>query len=1417
MRLQVVPRFAMIAALAACTAEPPETAAVASALTATPHSLEYGEVLVGSTATLSTVVRTNNNETIAVTGVSTCTGVTLRFEVTECVSGRCSSSAPREISRDNPVQLYRTGRLLPLGAFDYATLTVYYTARPTSRGEQACVSEITTSENELAIRLTGTGVAPELTLEQGVSGFANQRINTTSPAMTFRVSNTGDAGYNLTLTGFATLTNSEDWIVTLDTSQPLEPGQSRTGTVAFSPKQAGGRATTLQISSSDPVVATESLSLSGTGTSALVSAPGPVAFASTVINQARTATFSLSNSGTHPLTLSGASIGGNHSADFSLLSATFPTQIAPGASSTFTVQCRPSATGARSAALTIDTDADNAPQDPAIALSCTGTRPDIGVAPTSYGFGNVTPGTTASTTVTVSNAGGGSTVSTLSVGSPTVTGANASEFTVTSGAFTLAPGASRALTVTFTPNGFGPRTATVRLTSDDPETPTVDIPLSGTGFGPEITLLTPNPPSIAFGGVSVGQTSGGTAVSIRNDGNANLNLTAINLSNSSDFVLVDAPTPPVAIAPGAVLSAISVACRPTATGQRTGVITLVSNDASEPNTAITLTCTGMMGNLAVTSPATPVVVPATDVGATSAPVVITVQNTGNAPIMLNAPTISPSVFTISTGLGVTTLAAGATTSLAVRFTPNADGAASGTLTLPYGSAQPLIVGLVGTGRAALVSVSSPTIGFGNVVVNSRATGSVVLRNDGSAALNIQGAAISGGPGPFALVDAAPTSVPADSTRTVELRCAPTAVGARSATLTFDTDADNSPQDPAVTLSCTGVKPDLSLDMNALEFGNVAPSSSEQRMLVISNASATTTSTLSVAAPALSGTHAADYSISPSGAFTLAPGATRTLTVTFRPATLGPRAASLRISSDDQETPTIDLPLSGTGRAQELTLVSPTGPIAFGNVKLSTSSTPTSIQIRNDGNADLIVSGVVSTGTDASQFIVGGPGTPAAIAAGASETWTVACRPSTVGAKAATVNIHSNDTNESTVGLAMTCTGTQANLVMTSPATAPIVFATTRVGERSPEVTVLLVNTGTAPLSVVQLPLVSPRFVITTPFPDDPPFTLGPNQSTSLGLRFAPTMDGTVDGTLRIDWDATSMPIALQGPGTVAIAGITPAPDQGGTIDLGATCVGQPREQPFTIDNDGSGAFAISAIEIAGDGFSLAHEPLPATLTPGQSLGFTVTIDPTAATTIAATVTVTTDVPGMPTRVLELESTGLASGLGVAPVGGAAFGVVDPDSTSTSTAITLTNCDTEELTISAVTLDGADRDEFEVIGGTRPPPAIVIPSAGSSQWLVVYAPDDPGPSAATFHIVHDGSGGMTDVELSGIGSGGTGVDGGIDAGVETDADSDGLGPGLSADGDKSSYYACAAGGGMSAGLGTLALVAIAGGLRRRARR
>lgn len=105
------------------------------------------------------------------------------------------------------------------------------------------------------------------------------------------------------------------------------------------------------------------------------------------------------------------------------------------------------------------------------------TEPDISVTPGSVDFGSVDVGSSASQKITVSNAGSDD----LTVTDVSLSGADAGEFGESEGGFTLPPGDTRDVTVSFSPTSDGAKSADLLVESNDPDTPIASVSLTGTG------------------------------------------------------------------------------------------------------------------------------------------------------------------------------------------------------------------------------------------------------------------------------------------------------------------------------------------------------------------------------------------------------------------------------------------------------------------------------------------------------------------------------------------------------------------------------------------------------------------------------------------------------------------------------------------------------------------------------------------------------------------------------------------------------------------------------------------------------------------------------------------------------------------------------------------------------------------------
>jgi hypothetical protein len=205
-----------------------------------------------------------------------------------------------------------------------------------------------------------------------------------------------------------------------------------------------------------------------------------------------TKTFTIQNTGETALTIGTISFSGTNAADFTV--TTNPsTSVSAGASTTFVVTFNPSALGLRTATISIgNNDTDENPYD--YSIQGTGTEQEINILGNTIAIvdGDSTPSITdwsdfgsldASLgtiikTFTIQNTGS----STLTIGSISLSGTNASEFAITTNpSATVAAFSSTTFVITFNPSIVGTKTATITIVNNDTDENPYDFAIQGTG------------------------------------------------------------------------------------------------------------------------------------------------------------------------------------------------------------------------------------------------------------------------------------------------------------------------------------------------------------------------------------------------------------------------------------------------------------------------------------------------------------------------------------------------------------------------------------------------------------------------------------------------------------------------------------------------------------------------------------------------------------------------------------------------------------------------------------------------------------------------------------------------------------------------------------------------------------------------
>jgi hypothetical protein len=185
--------------------------------------------------------------------------------------------------------------------------------------------------------------------------------------------------------------------------------------------------------------------------------------------------------------------------------------------------------------------------------------------------------------------------------------------------------------------------------------------------------------------------------------------------------------------------------------------------------------------------------------------------------------------------------------------------------------------------------------------------------------------------------------------------------------------------------------------STLNFGNQnVGSSSVSLTATLSNA---TSGVLTVAGISIAGDNSGDYSQTDNCGTSLAAGASCSLSVTFKPAALGPRNATLTVTDSDPSSPQTTS-LTGVG-TQPAVALSPTS-ITFPFQAINTSSAASPVTLTNTGNGALTITGMTVSGPFSQTNTCG-----SSVAPGAKCTINAAFLPKSEGTATGSVTITDN--------------------------------------------------------------------------------------------------------------------------------------------------------------------------------------------------------------------------------------------------------------------------------------------------------------------------------------------------------------------------------------------------------------------------
>jgi hypothetical protein len=441
------------------------------------------------------------------------------------------------------------------------------------------------------------------------------------------------------------------------------------------------------------------------------------------------------------------------------------------------------------------------------------STPAITLSASSLSFGPQAVATeSTSQTITVTSSGNAP----ITFSTPSITGDFVEQDTCTGQ--TIAVGSTCTFSVSFAPNQTGARTGQLTVYANIPGGQ-ASVSLSGTGTAPAAIVLTPV--TLSFPATIVNQTAAQQIITVANTGSnpASLNTPTI----TGDFTIA-ASTCGSTLA-GQTACSLSIAFTPTASGTRSGVLTVTNSVGTQ---TAQLSGTG-------DAPATDTLSPLSltfaqqAIGTTSAAQQLTLTNTGDVALTLIKVSLGAGDFTATNSCGAS-LNPHSTCAISIAFVPTAIGIGTATLTVTD-QFRTQTVTLTGTGVAPPgVSLSPTYLSFPATGVGLSAPAqTLTLTNNGGLTLHIANTALSAG---FLIASSTCSSTLAPGANcNLIIVFSPSSSGGISGALTLTDDAPSGSQ--TTNLAGTGI--DFSLAANGATTATLASGATATYPLLLTSA------------------------------------------------------------------------------------------------------------------------------------------------------------------------------------------------------------------------------------------------------------------------------------------------------------------------------------------------------------------------------------------------------------------------------------------------------------------------------------------------------------------------------------------------------------------------------------------------------
>ncbi len=1009
----------------------------------------------------------------------------------------------------------------------------------------------------------------------GTIGFPATNVGSTSIAV-MTVLNLGTATGSVQS---VTLSGSAFQLSGSTAPTQLAPGQQTSFNVTFAPQAVGTNQGLLVVGLSN---ASASFTLTGTGTSSSftftytlsdgnihpLTNGTVITYPSVDINGTSTATIAILNQGTGAGTLTSISVSG---AAFRLTGVPLlPATIGAGQNLQFQIVFAPTQSGAYSGTFSIvlagstvsgSLTASTSPSN----LTASYTLSNGIAGPLSNGatvvFPSVDINGTTTATVVISNSGTG----TGTVSSITLSGTGFRLTGVPVLPANVAPAQNLQFSIVFAPTQTGAFTGSLQINMTGVSiTASLSASTSSSTFAVTYTLSDGIPHSLTNGGtivfpsVDINGTTTATVV-ISNSGAGTGTVSGISLS-ATGFRLTGVPVLPANVAPTQSLQ-FAIVFAPTQSGAFTGSFQITATGVSITGALFASTTTPTLAVTYTLSDGIPhtlsngatVVFPSVDINATTTATVV-ISNSGTGTGTVSGITLSGTGFRL-TGVPVLPANVAPTQSLqfAIVFAPTQSGAFTGsfqinmtgvsiTATLSGSTTAPsfTVTYTLANGNANILS-NGTTINFPAVNINTTATATIDIVNQGTGAGSVTAVSVAGTGFQVTALAALPATVAVGQDFHFGIAFSPTQAGSFSGTYSITVGGisisgalagSTSPPSFSVAYVDPSTNNVIALQNGAtLSFPNtLAGSVSNITMLAINSGSGTGF----LNSIALGGNSPSIFQIlnQPSLPASVPPAQQVSFGVRFSPLQQQTFSATLILNLSGQ-TVTINLAAQGTGpqytytwsNATGTTAVAPGGTIAIPNTNVGQTSSVT-ILVSNTGTGNGQVSVLAVSGQGLS--ITNPPALPFTLLPQGSQSFTLNFAPTQPSAVTGTLTIGTDTFNVTATGIGSLLTYSYTNTASTvSVAVGGVVIFQPTPVAGSASLTFSIQNTGTSGATISSINLAAASTVFSLQQLPNLPTTLNPGGTITFSANFVPNSLGSLTATLLVNNNA----FTLSGTGT----------------------------------------------------------------------------------------------------------------------------------------------------------------------------------------------------------------------------------------------------------------------------------------------